>query len=92
MAVTAASFKLHYPEFVMATDTVVTQKIADAATLITEDVFGTKTDHAVELHVAQAIALSPFGRSLKMSEAGKTAYDERLALLRVIVGGAVMVV
>ena len=78
MAVTVASFKVAYPEFVKAEDATIEAHLAQTE-LDVSDSFGDVRDQAVMLHLADALALSPFGRNARMvsPSASTSTYGER---------------
>lgn len=93
MPVTAAEFKAAHPEFVNCTDDEVTAKLADAALLCPDAVWGDFADQGTRYRAARMLALSPMGRDVKLvNKDGSTVYDEQIDLLVSIVssGGRVI--
>lgn len=93
MAVTVNSFKAQYREFVNADDSMVQAYLTDAALLAPAAVWRTLADQYTGLKAAQALALSPFGREMKLvSKDGSTVYDGRIADLetRIVAGAMVL--
>ncbi len=79
MAVTVASFKVGYPEFLPAGDTLIANKLAAAVLQVDADVWGPKTDLGVELTAAHLLAIAPFGQSARLAlKDGSTIYERRL--------------
>lgn len=88
MAVTTASFKARFPEFVNADETFVYACIADAAARCSADAWGANYDQAVNLLAAHIMAISPFGMGLQLtvrrepqrndtSDNGSTIYEQQ---------------
>lgn len=93
MAVTAAQFKAAHPEFANVLTPEVEAKLADAALLCPESVWGDFTDQGVRYRAARLLALAPMGRDVKLvNKDGSTIYDEQIDLLVKIVssGGRVI--
>ncbi len=79
MAVTVASFKVGFPEFIPAGDTLIANKLAAAVLQVDASVWGSKTDLGVELTTAHLLALSPLGQSARLvNKDGSTIYERRL--------------
>jgi len=79
MAVTAASLKVNHPEFDNSAlpDAVITAFIAQATLLHCEEVWGDDFDFGVEWKTCHLLALSPYGRSLKLvQDKKKTIYGD----------------
>lgn len=75
MAVTLASFRVHFPELNAASDTLVQAKLDEAALALDERVFGARFDEAVRYSAAHRLALSPFGQNARMvAKDGSTTY------------------
>ncbi len=89
MAVDRASFLARYPEFEPASKAMIEGEIADAIDNVDTSVFGTKTDQAVRLKAAHALALSPFGQQARLvSKSGATTYGKQFdALVRSVTPG-----
>lgn len=89
MAVTADSFRESYPEFTNLGDDVIEAKITDGELRCPSSVWGDFADTGVCLYVAQRLALSPWGRDLKLTnDDGSTVYDRELErLVRVVASG-----
>lgn len=69
MAVTVASFKVAFPEFGKAGDPMLEAQLA-LVELEVSDAFGDSRDLAVMLKLADALALSPWGRDARMVPKG----------------------
>lgn len=69
MAVTVDSFKTAFPEFVKAGDAMLTAQLA-LVELEVSDSFGDSRDLAVMLKLADALALSPWGRDARLIPKG----------------------
>lgn len=84
MAVTVASFLASRPEFASAEGLVdLETQLAYAITRVDPEIWKDKTDEGVELTLAHALALSPFGQNAKLvSKAGETTYGIQLKILR----------
>lgn len=79
MAVTLASFRVHFPEFDGASDSLVQAKLDEAALALDERVFGARFDEAVRYSAAHRLALSPFGQNARMvAKDGSTTYGTQL--------------
>jgi hypothetical protein len=90
MTVTLASFRVHFPEFEGASDSLVQAKLDEAALALDERVFGARFDEAVRYLAAHRLALSPFGQTARMvAKDGSTTYGETYAgVQRACAGGA----
>ena len=66
--ITLANFRIKYPEFRAASDTLVNVMLTDAALRIDPDVYLTKTDQAHGLLTAHLLMCSPFGASMAKSD------------------------
>lgn len=69
MAVTLASFLVAFPEFLKAGDPMIEAQLA-LVELEVSDTFGDSRDLAVMLKLADALALSPWGRDARMVPKG----------------------
>ena len=69
MTVSLASFKTAFPEFVKAGDPMIAAQLA-MVELEVSDSFGESRDLAVMLKLADALALSPWGRDARMVPKG----------------------
>lgn len=79
-AVTPISLKTLYPEFKTALDPTIQAAIDEADRNVSADSYGDKRDDVIQLTVAHTLAVSPMGRSARLSSAeGKSTY---LTLLR----------
>ena len=78
MAVTRASIRVQFPEFVSASDALIDAKIAEAVIRCDPGTYGTLyIDLAVSYLTAHLLALSPFGRTAKLvSSDGSTEYGK----------------
>ena len=78
--VTAASLKLHHPEFDPADNALVTAMIADATANVDDTVVSaTQLDGVVEWYACHLLALSPFGRDLRLARDDSTSvYGDEL--------------
>jgi hypothetical protein len=83
MAVTADSFIAGFPEFRNA-GALLTEALNRAALMVDPNVYGARTDLAVELYAAQWLARSPWGRTLRLvkEDGSETPYDKRLEELK----------
>lgn len=86
---TAAAFKVEFPEFASADDTLVDAKLADAAARTGADVWGSKWEMGVKYKAARLLALSPFGRKMRLvNNDGSTVYDADIkAMVRSVTSG-----
>jgi hypothetical protein len=69
MTVSVASFKIAFPEFVKAGDAMLGAQLAFTETEVS-DSFGDSRDLAVMLKLADALALSPWGRDARLVPKG----------------------
>jgi hypothetical protein len=82
VTVTAASFRLEYPEFENAGDDLVLPKLAAAAVRTDARFFGAKYDHALGLRTADLLARSPFARDMQLiAKDDTTTYSRQLTEL-----------
>jgi hypothetical protein len=73
-----ATFVASFPEFSTATETLVNAKLADADAR-TSSSYGETREQRVFYLTARLLALSPFGRDMKLvSDDGSTAYDAEI--------------
>ena len=80
---TRAEFLVGYPEFASAPEALVERKLADADAR-TGDSFGAAARSVrVQLLAARLLALSPFGRDMRMVDDGVTVYDDDLRIMNV---------
>ncbi len=80
MTLDASLFLAAYPEFATAPSALVAAKLADAEKRTSLDIFGDARDLRVGLLAARLLALSPFGRDMRLVETdGKTVYDDDIA-------------
>lgn len=89
---TAAEFKVAYPEFKTAPDGVVTAAIAEQE-LMVSDTWGTRRTMVLGLRVADALAKSPHGRNGRLNITSDSAplenpYTKKLEELRKAQGWA----
>lgn len=78
MAVTLASFRVHFPEFDGADDSLVQAKLDEAALALDERVFGVRFDEAVRYRAAHTLAISPFGQTARLvAKDGSTTYGSQ---------------
>ena len=79
---TPDAFLVRYPEFRTASPALVQAVLDEATGELSVSVYGAKFDTAVGIKAAHLLAISPFGRPLRLvKEDGKTVYEERLAEL-----------
>lgn len=78
--ITAAEFLVGFPEFSAAGTPLVEAKLADADATTSVDAFAPAVrDRRVALVAARLLALSPFGRDMKLvSDDGATVYDDTI--------------
>ncbi len=82
-----AAFRVQFPEFAAAPDTLV-QAFLDAAELqIDADVWLTLTDQGHGFLTAHKLALSPYGQAARLSKKGETTYYQHYQELRNSVTG-----
>lgn len=77
---TEAEFKACYPEFAAASDALVAQKVAEAASEMNETTWGGKYTRALMLSTANLMALTPEGERMRRKD-GTTVYADRLRKL-----------
>jgi hypothetical protein len=83
MAVTAEQFLERWPHFSKAPAAAVTAAIAAAAVRVNADVFGDKTDEAVQQLAAHLLCIDPGGQFARMvSQEGKTTYGREWEAMR----------
>lgn len=70
MAVTAASFIVTYPEFADAPVALIEAKLAEAATMTPDAVWGDLADQGRALYTAQYLYDSPFARHMARVDQG----------------------
>lgn len=89
MGVTLASFRVAFPEFEGASDTLVQAKLDEATTALDERVFGVRFDEAVRYRAAHTLAISPFGQNARLvAKDGSTTYGTLFdAVCRACAGG-----
>ncbi len=82
--VTVESFLASRPEFASAVGLVnLETQLAYAVTRVDAEVWKDKTDEAIELTLAHALALSPFGQMAKLvGKTGETTYGKELQTLK----------
>jgi hypothetical protein len=86
MAVTVASFKASFPEFIPAGDTLIGIKIDAAKLQINSTVWGSRYSEGVMWLTAILLASSPYGEQARLSDDNsKTIYHENFNRLRNIV-------
>jgi len=75
-----AGFRASYPEFSMAQDALVSAKLSDATLRTSTTAFSaTEADIHIYLLTARLLALSPFGRDMRLSaDDNSTVYDDDL--------------
>lgn len=87
MAVTLESFRVHFPEFVDATDELITSHLTDAESITPTDVFSQEAyrDQVVKYRAADSLACSPWGRYARLTPeegtSGRSAYASKLETL-----------
>lgn len=78
MTMDLATFRVQYPEFVSAPDTLVNPALARAIGRVDVTVWGTWTDEAVGLLTAHLLAIAPNGTFARLvSKAGETVYQKQ---------------
>lgn len=89
MAVTLASFRVAFPEFEGADDSLVQAKLDEAVLALDERVFGARFDEAVRYRAAHTLAISPFGQNARLvAKDGSTTYGTQFdAVCRACAGG-----
>jgi hypothetical protein len=82
--VTVESFLASRPEFASAVGLLnLETHLAYAITKVDASIWKDKTDEAVELTLAHALSLSPFGQMAKLvSKTGETTYGKELQTLK----------
>lgn len=86
MAIDPTAFIVNYPEFTNAPSPLIANELANAYLQCPSDLWGSYIDIGAQLRAAQALALSPFGRGMALSnDEGKTVYDSRLEMLEMTV-------
>lgn len=86
MAVTAATFKAAFPEFVNADNSVVEAKIDSAKLQINSTIWGSRYDEGIMWLTAILLSSSPFGEAARLSDDKLTTiYHETYKRLRSIV-------
>ena len=80
MSVSVASFKVAFPEFLRAGDTMLEAQLAFAELQVSDLLFGDERDQAVMLRLADNLALSPWGRDARLvsENATTSTYGARL--------------
>lgn len=89
MALSLSSFRTRFPEFNPGADALVESCLAEALLSTPADVWGDKADAAQGLLAAHLLALSPFGRTAKLSSVkGESTYGtQRKAMARALALG-----
>lgn len=79
MAVTEATLKARFPEFVPATTALVEACIADAELMVDRTFYGDRADMAVTYLAAHLIATNPLGEysRLRATQDGSTVYSKQ---------------
>ena len=78
-ALTLATFRSEFPEFVDAPEGLVQSRLDQAHRAFSEAVFGARYLDAVRYKAADLIASSPFGKSMRLEKGeGPTIYAETL--------------
>ncbi len=68
-------FRAWHQEFRTASDDLIQLHLDEATLEVASDVFGTFTEKAIRLKAAHSLAMTPFGRSQRLSEDdGTTVY------------------
>jgi hypothetical protein len=82
VAVTVASFKVAFPEFLKAGDPMLEAQLA-LAEIQVSDSFEDERDHAVMLRLADNLALSPWGRNARLvsEKATTSTYGDRFRIM-----------
>ena len=76
MALDVATFKVIFPEFTDAGDTMLALYIQDASQRV-NPVFGTLFDRAHAVMTARMLARTPFGQQARLvSKTGRSTYDD----------------
>lgn len=86
---TLANFRIRYPEFEGASDTLVNSALDDAMKEVSEQAFGTASQQAGFVYAAMVLAISPFGQQARLSaKDGESTYSVRWTKLsRAWLGG-----
>jgi hypothetical protein len=89
VAVTLSSFRVAFPEFEGASDSLVQAKLDEAVLALDARVFGARFDEAVRYRAAHTLALSPFGQNARLvAKDGSTTYGTHLEdVCRACAGG-----
>lgn len=89
VTVTLSSFRVGYPEFEFADDSLINVKIVEAQNALDERVFGIRYDEAVSLMTAHKLAMAPGGMNARLvSDKGETTYNVQLQqIIRGSAGG-----
>lgn len=84
MAVSVASFKIAFPEFVFVDDTHLAAQLAHVEAVTGDGYNGeARRDYVVQLTLAHALALSPMGRDAGLvAKDGTTTYGAQLKLIK----------
>jgi hypothetical protein len=86
VTVTAASFKVAFPEFVTAPDAIVTARIGMAQRRTPAGIWGDLEDDGVSYLTAHLLALAPSARDMRKGEKpGETMYGRERKILEAIV-------
>lgn len=86
MAVNVAAFKVSFPEFAKAGDTLLEAHLAQAALEVDAGLWGVWADNGVMLTAAHSLAMSPFGMNARMvAKDGSTTYGKKLDEKRAMV-------
>lgn len=85
-----ANFRIRYPEFESASDTLVQRYIDDALVQVDPDVFGESQELAAYCYVAKELSNSPFGQNARLtSDKGESTYSKKWSeLLTIFCSGA----
>lgn len=90
---TAAEFKVEFPEFSGAPDALVTAKLADATARLNPDVWGDRLSMGIKYMAARMLARAPNARAMKLVDKdGNTIYDEEYRTLMLSVSSGFRVV
>lgn len=90
MAMSRATFRVEYPEFVATSDALVDAKLAAALTRTDTTAFGDDADAAQGLLAAHLLATAPFGQTSRQEgddKSNSTYLDEWKRLARARFGG-----
>lgn len=77
-----ASFRIRYPEFARADDTLVQAHLDEAEGGLDPAVYGTRFDEAHGLLTAHTLSISPFGRALRQEGDEESLYLNRYMAVR----------